>query len=143
MKSKIILILMLTCLTAKPQQCNPYHQIHNYDLDKDKSAAIGYVSCIHAMGVVAEVGYDKMFVGVLAMGEGHDGATYGFLQYEYYNGRYRIYAGPSYRLNNQPSLMIGRAGLDVQMYKNIYGTISILQVNRELNYFHYGVKLIY
>ncbi len=143
MKSKITLILMLSFLIGKSQQCNPYHQIHNYEFDKIKSAAIGYVSCIHAMGVVGEVGYDKMFAGVLAMGKGHKGATYGYLQYEYYNKRYRVYGGPAYRLNNNPTMMIGRIGIDYELYKNIYGSISLLQVSRNLNYFHYGVKLIY
>ena len=143
MRIAIILMLMLNCLTSKSQECSPYRTIPNYEFDKSKSAALGYVACLHARGVVAEVGYDNMFVGVLAMGEGHSGATYGYLQYEYYNGRYRIYAGPSYRLNNQPILCIGRAGLDFQIQGCVYASLSVIQVNKDVNYLHYGVKIIY
>jgi len=92
---------------------------------------------------VAEVGYDKMFVGVLAMGKGHYGATYSFLQYEYKVNKLRIYGGPAYRLNHNPSLIIGRFGVDIKISKIFYVTGSILQVNSNLNYFHAGIKVNY
>ena len=66
---KIILMLMLIAFTSKAQECNPYHLIPKYQYSDKKSFGLGYVSCLHARGVVAEVGYDKMFLGVLAMGE--------------------------------------------------------------------------
>ncbi len=140
---KLIVILILITLTSNAQECNPYFGINNYELDKSKSAGIAYVACVHATGVAAEVGYDNVFVGVLAMGGGHNGATYGYIHYEYYTDLYRVYAGPAYRLNNDPALMIGRVGIDVKAYKNFYITFSLLQVTTNLNYFHYGVKVIY
>ena len=143
MKNKIILILILAALTSKAQECNPYHLIPKYQYSDKKSFGLGYVACLHARGVVAEVGYDKMFLGVLAMGEGHMGATYSFLQYDYSADRLRLYGGPAYRLNNNPTLIIGRFGIDYMIYKHIYGTLSILVINKDLNYLHYGVKINY
>lgn len=140
---KIILMLILTALTSKAQECNPYHLIPKYQYSDKKSFGLGYVACLHARGVVAEVGYDNIFVGILAMGQGHHGATYSFLQYEKEIGRARIYGGPAYRLNNDPKLIIGRVGLDYFIYKNVYITISILQVSSNLNYFHAGIKVNY
>lgn len=143
MKKKIILMLMLIALTSKAQECNPYHLIPKYEYSDNKSFGLGYVACLHARGVVAEVGYDNVFVGILAMGSGHHGATYSFLQYDYSIERLRLYVGPAYRLNNDPRLIIGRVGLDCSIYKNIYITISILQVKRDLNYLHCGLKINY
>lgn len=143
MCKKIILILyILVSSNLYGQECNPYYTPKNYILDKNKSAAIGYVACLHARGVIAEVGYDKMFLGILAMGKGHHGAAYTFLQYEVPFGRSRIYAGPAYRLNHNPSLIIGRAGGDFKIYKKVWATAGVLQINRNLNYLHVGLKII-
>lgn len=135
-----LIVLMVNNLVA--QECLPYHKIPKYSLSNNKSAAIGYVACLHARGVVAEVGYDKIFVGLLAMGEGHNGSTYTFLQYEYAIRKLRIYGGPAYRINNNPSLLVGRVGLDINLYDRLWLTTSILQVNPDLNYLHTGLKLI-
>ena len=143
MKKKIILMLMLIALTSKAQECNPYHLIPKYQYSDKKSFGLGYVACLHAKGVVAEVGYDKMFLGVLAMGQGHHGATYSFLQYEKEIGRARIYGGPAYRLNHNPGFILGRVGVDLQLIKNVYCSASVLQVNSNLNYLHVGLKINY
>ena len=124
------------------QECSPYKTPKHWELSEAKSGAIGYVACLHARGVVAEVGYDKVFVGILAMGQGHHGATYSFVQYEFAIRELRIYGGPAYRLNNNPSLITGRIGADLKIYKRIWTTASILQINRNLNYLHVGLKLV-
>lgn len=140
---KILLILLIAiCNITYAQECTPYQTPRNYILDGNKSAAIGYVSCFHAAGVVAEVGYDNVFVGILAMGKGHHGAAYSFLQYEFAIREVRIYGGPVYRLNHDPSLLMGRVGIDARMYKRLWATASVLQVNRNLNYVHIGVKAV-
>lgn len=134
---------MLISLTSKGQECNPYHLIPKYELASKKSAGVGYVACLHARGVVAEVGYDNMFIGILAMGEGHHGTTYSFLQYEFAIRKLRIYGGPVYRLNNNPSLCIGRVGIDFEVYRWIYASLSLLQPNKDVNYLHVGLKINY
>jgi len=143
MKKRILLTLILIALTSKAQQCSPYHLIPRYEYSDNKSFGLGYVACLHARGVVAEVGYDKMFLGVLAMGKGHMGATYSFLQYDYSVDRLRLYGGPAYKLNNNPGLIIGRFGIDYMIYKNVYGTLSILVIDKDLNYLHCGIKINY
>ena len=140
---KNTILLMLIAWASSAQECNPYHLIPRYEYSDNKSFGLGYVACLHARGVVAEVGYDKVFLGVLAMGEGHKGATYSFLQYDYSVDRLRLYGGPAYRLNNNPSLIIGRFGIDYMIYNNLYGTLSILVIDKDLNYLHYGVKINY
>ena len=124
------------------QECSPYKTPKHWELSEAKSGAIGYVACLHARGVVAEVGYDKVFVGILAMGQGHHGATYSFLQYEYAIRGSRIYIGPAYKLNHDPKFIIGRFGGDLKIYSRVYATASILQINRNLNYLHVGLKLV-
>lgn len=136
-----LIICMLLSSIVYGQDCNPFYKPKHYTLDKNKSAAIGYVACMHARGVVAEVGYDKMFLGILAMGKGHHGATYTFLQYEVPFGRSRVYAGPAYRLNHDPTLIMGRAGTDIRIYKRLWLTAGVLQINRNLNYLHVGFKI--
>ena len=138
----IVILYALLYNIAYGQQCNPYQTPKNYILDQNKSAAIGYVACLHAAGVVAEVGYDNVFVGVLAMGQGHHGATYSFVQYEVPFGRSRIYAGPAYRLNHDPGLLVGRIGTDLRIYKRLWVSVSVLQINRNLNYLHAGFKTV-
>lgn len=137
-----LLALILFPIVMWSQECSPYHTIPSYKLSDNKSAAIGYVSCIHARGVIAEVGYNNIFTGILAMGQGHHGATYTFLQYEFAIRESRIYLGPAYRLNHNPALLIGRAGIDYKLYNRFYATAALLQVNRNLNYLHVGIKLV-
>lgn len=138
----IVILYALLCNIAYTQECNPYKSPNDYILDRNKSAAVGYVACIHATGVVAEVGYDRLFIGILAMGQGHHGAAYSFLQYEIPYGRSRTYIGPAYRLNHNPSLLIGRVGFDYKLYKRVYSSASVIQINRNLNYLHVGLKII-
>jgi len=142
MKYLFILITLVSTYSIKAQECSPYFDIPKYELSNKKSGGIGYISCFHARGVVAEAGYDKLFIGLLAMGEGHHGAVYTFLQYEFAIRELRIYGGPAYRLNHNPSILIGRAGVDYQIISYLYGTFSILQVNPQLNYVHVGLKLV-
>lgn len=139
---KLLLLLLLISNTVISQECNPLFNIPSYELSKNKSAAIGYVACFHAMGVVGEVGYKNIFVGILAMGENHDQDSYTFLQYEYQLKNISFYGGPAYRLNNKPSLLIGRVGTDIRLYKRVWATFSAIQVNTELNYAHFGLKLV-
>jgi len=139
---KLLIILTLLSISLKGQECLPFHSIPSYELSPSKSAAIGYVACLHARGVVAEVGYKNTFIGILAMGENHDNDTYTFAQYEYQLKNSSFYMGPVYRLNNNPSLLFGRIGTDIKLYKRVWVTMSILQVNPTLNYFHIGTKLI-
>lgn len=136
----LVLSILITSITFG-QDCSPFSKPHHYELDKNKSASIGYVACLHARGVIAEVGYDKMFLGILAMGKGHHGATYTFLQYEVPFGRSRIYGGPAYRLNHNPTLIMGRVGADLKIYKRLWATAGVLQINRNLNYLHVGFKI--
>jgi hypothetical protein len=140
------LIALLFCIgiyqNSFGQECSPYRTPKHWELSKAKSGAIGYVACLHARGVVAEVGYDNVFIGVLAMGKGHHGATYSFLQYEFAIRESRIYGGPVYRLNHDPTLIIGRVGGDLKLFSRVYATASILQINRNLNYLHVGLKIV-
>lgn len=142
MKLLLIILLLITSIKGVAQECSPYHDIPEWETDGKKLGGIGYVSCFHARGVVAEVGYNNIFIGVLAMGQGHHGATYSFLQYEFTTHELRIYGGPVYRLNHDPSLLIGRLGADYKLYRNLYFTFSVLQVSTELNYLHLGLKLM-
>jgi len=139
---KLLVLFLILGSSLKAQECSPFFDIPSYELSNNKSAAIGYVACVHARGVVAEVGYDNVFVGILAMGQGHHGAAYTFLQYEYRIKNVSFYGGPAYRLNHNPSLLIGRVGTDIKIYKRVWGTLSVLQVNTELNYIHFGFKLV-
>ena len=142
-KTTIILTLILLTSSISAQECSPYHKVKHIKHNAPKSGGIGYVACLHARGVVAEVGYDNMFIGVLAMGKGHHGSTYTFLQYEFAIRELRIYGGPAYKLNNDPGLVVGRVGADVRLYKSLYGSASVLQINKDLNYLHVGFKIIY
>lgn len=139
---KILLLLLLISNTVTGQKCIPFFEVPSYELSKNKSAAIGYVACFHARGVVSEVGYKNVFVGILAMGENHNQDSYTFFQYEYPLKNISFYGGPAYRLNNRPSLLIGRIGTDIKLYKRVRGTLSILQVSNTLNYVHFGLKLV-
>jgi hypothetical protein len=141
MKNLIWIILFLG-VNLQAQECTPFKKIPNYELSPNKSAAIGYVACLHARGIVAEVGYNNIFIGLLAMGENHNSDTYTFLQYEYPLKNIRFYGGPAYRINNNPNILTGRIGFDVRIYKRIWSTVSILQINPQLNYLHVGFKLI-
>lgn len=140
---RILIFLILITLTSKGQECSPYHTIPKYEYSKEKSFGLGYVSCFHARGVVAEVGYENIFTGVLLMGESHHNDAYGFIQYDVQLGRFRLYAGPIYRLNNQPSILIGRGGFDLRLIDKFYFTLSLLQVSQDLNYMHFGLKINY
>lgn len=139
---KFLLFLLVLSNTVTSQECDPFFEVPSYELSKNKSAAIGYVACFHARGVVGEVGYKNVFIGILAMGENHDQDSYTFLQYEHQMKNVSFYGGPVYRLNNKPSLLIGRVGTDIRLYKRVWGTLSIIQVSNTLNYAHFGLKLV-
>ena len=139
----LFVIMSFSAQAQKTKECNPYFEIPKYELSDVKHYSMGYLACIHATGLIAEVGYDNMFVGVLAMGKGHHHTAYTFFQYEYLLDGARVYIGPAYRLNNNPSLLIGRFGIDVKIYKGLHGSLALLQVNQYLNYLHFGLKLNY
>lgn len=142
---RYILTIFLTTLwlNSWSQECSPYRPVTNWELSDSKHYALAYVSCFHARGIVAEVGYDPVFVGFLTMGKRHHNDVYSYLQYEFVIRESRIYIGPAYRLNNNPSLLIGRMGIDYKIYKPLYTTLSLLQVNNKLNYVHIGLKLVF
>lgn len=142
MKIKLILLLLSLSSFLFSQECSPYYPIKSFELSKVKHAGVGYVACLHARGLLAEVGYDNTFIGVLAMGKGHHHSTYSYLQYEFAIRELRIYGGPAYRLNNDPQLLIGRVGADYPIYKPLHATFSLLQINNNLNYIHIGFKLV-
>ena len=77
------------------------------------------------------------------MGEGHDNSAYTFLSYQYEPIKnIKVSAGPLYRLNNEGGLMIGQFGADIKLYRSIWLTSRILQINRNLNYLNVGVKIV-
>ena len=139
---KILILFLILSFNINAQECAPFSIPPSYELSKNKSAAIGYVACLHATGIVAEVGYKNTFLGVLVMDNNHQNDTYSFLQYEYQKKDISFYGGPAYRINNNPSLLIGRLGTDIRLYKRMWSTFSILQINPQLNYFHTGLKII-
>ena len=86
--------------------------------------------------------YNNISGGVHLMGEGHNNATYTFLSYQYQPiKRIKLSAGPLYRLNNNSGLMLAQFGGDVKLYKSIWITSRVLQINRSLNYLNVGIKL--
>lgn len=142
MKKFLSIVLLTLSTVVTGQDCSPFRKVPSYELSKNKSAALGYVACIHATGILAEVGYSKVFGGVLVMGVNHNNSAYTFLQYEERFKRFTLYGGPAYRLNNESSILIGRIGTDIRLYKRIWFTGSLLQINRRLNYSHFGLKVV-
>lgn len=139
---KLILALLFPMLLTSQTYCSPYHGIDRYDVNQDVMFGLGYVACLHSGGVVAEAGTKRVQVGTILMGQGHHNTAYGFIAVAGSYKNFRGYVGPLYRINNDPALLIGRCGIDVQVYEQLYGTISVNQINTNLNYLLLGLKLI-
>jgi len=139
---KILALLLLLSFSVQGQECSPYHKPTSYTLDSDIVYALGYARCIHAGAVIAQVGYKNYMIGTQLVDKGHHNSAYTFLEYNYPITDYlRIYAGPLYRINNTPSLCVGRFGVDLNLYRGFGVTGSIIQINSNLNYAYLGLKL--
>jgi len=139
---KLILALLFPILLTSQTYCSPYHNIDRYEVNKDIIYSIAYISCFHARGVNVEMGTDKIQVGSILMGKNHHNASYLYLVGNRDYKNLRLYGGLLYRINNNPTLCIGRYGVDIEIYRNVYSTFSVSQINRNLNYANFGLKLI-
>ena len=137
------MLISIISFYANSQECNPIHRIPKYELSSEKTLGVGYVSCFHAKALITEVGYKNFFGGFVIVGKGHHSNAYMFLSYEIEYERLLLYAGPALRINNDPSILIGRFGIDYRLIKSIYATGSVIQVSRNLNYAYIGVKINY
>lgn len=142
---KISLAISLTLATysakAQWQNCSPYHTIPKYELSESKLISVGYVSCFHEQGILIEVGHEPISIGTLLMGKHHDNSAYTYLQYEHQINKAILFIGPAYRINNEPTLLIGRIGFDYIIITHLSITLSILQINPQLNYTFFGAKI--
>lgn len=137
-----IVILLLFSISTWAQDCSPYHKVTNWELNDDVEFTAAWVSCFHASGLAFSMDYNNISGGVQIMGEGHDNSAYTFLSYQYQPiKRIKLSAGPLYRLNNNSGLMLAQYGGDIKLYKSIWITSRILQINRSLNYLNVGIKL--
>lgn len=140
---KILLILLLLPLLSTSQECSPYHTVNNWEVNDDVDFTVSWVSCFHASGMVFSMDYNYISTGVHIMGEGHNNATYTFISYQYQpSKRVKLHGGPLYRLNNDSGLMLAQYGGDVKLYKSVWLTSRVLQINADLNYLNVGVKLL-
>ena len=138
-----ILLALLFSISMYGQECSPYHPVNNWEANDDVDFTVSWVSCFHAAGLAFSMDYNNISGGVHIMGEGHNNAAYSFLSYQYEPIKtIKISAGPLYRLNNDSGMMIGQFGVDVKLYKSIWLTSRILQINRNLNYLNVGVKIV-
>ena len=122
--------------------CSPYHQIKNYEVNKDVIYSIAYISCFHAQGVTIELGTNNVQIGTTIMGANHHNATYLFAHYNEDISRFRFYGGLLARVNNNPTLGLFRVGVDTKIYGALYGTLSLSQITENVNYANFGLKLI-
>lgn len=137
-----IVILLLFSISLWAQECSPYHRVTNWESNDNVEFTSAWVSCFHASGLIFSMDYNNISGGVHLMGEGHNNATYTFLSYQYQPiKRIKLSAGPLYRLNNNSGLMLAQFGGDVKLYKSIWITSRVLQINRSLNYLNVGIKL--
>jgi|TARA_R110000744_G_scaffold378068_1_gene493767 hypothetical protein len=138
-----ILLALLFSISVYGQECSPYHPVNNWEANDDVDFTVSWVSCFHAAGLAFSMDYNNISGGVHIMGEGHDNSAYTFLSYQYEPIKnIKVSAGPLYRLNNEGGLMIGQFGADIKLYRSIWLTSRILQINRNLNYLNVGVKIV-
>ncbi len=137
-----IIIAVLFTINVWAQDCSPYHKITNFETNKDVEFTVAWVSCFHASGIAFSTDWNNMSLGVHLMGEGHQNAAYTFFSYQYQPiKKIKLHAGPLYKLNNDSGLMLAQYGGDVKLYKSVWLTSRILQINRNLNYLNVGIKL--
>ena len=138
-----ILLALLFSISVNGQECSPYHPVNNWETNDDIDFTVSWVSCFHATGLAFSMDYNNISGGVHIMGEGHDNSAYTFLSYQYQPiKKIKLFAGPLYRLNNNSSLMLAQYGGDIKIYKSIWFTSRILQINRNLNYLNVGIKAV-
>jgi len=124
------------------QDCSPYYRINNWEANDDVEFTTAWVSCFHASGMAFSTDWNNMSLGVHLMGEGHKNAAYTFFSYQYQPiKRVKLFAGPLYRLNNDSRFLWGQFGGDIKLYKSIWLTSRILQINPNLNYLNVGLKI--
>ena len=139
---KNIVISLLFSISLCAQDCSPYHKVTNWESNDDVEFTVAWVSCFHASGMALSTDWNNMSMGFHIMGEGHDNSAYTFFSYQYQPiKRVKLFAGPLYRLNNESRFMLAQYGGDIKLYKSIWVTSRILQINRSLNYLNVGVKL--
>ena len=138
-----VLMALLFSTMMWAQDCSPYHKIKNWETNKDVEYTISAISCFHAHGVATSLDWYNYSIGTHIMNQGHDGAAYVFLSYQYQPiNKIKISAGPLYRLNNNSSFLIGQYGGDIKIYKSIWLTSRVLQIRRDLNYLNVGLKIV-
>lgn len=137
----IIFLLLLTFTTKGQSNCSPYSEPSNYLVNKDVEYSISYVSCIHTQGIMTEVGTKNNKLGNLITGEGHHSDVYMFGSHYINFKNINVSAGLLFRVNNNPSICIGKFGTDYKLYKNIYSTLNLFQVNEDLSYMYFGIKV--
>lgn len=137
-----VLFALLFSISMWAQDCSPYHRVKNWEVNEDVKYTLSLVSCFHAYGISPTLDWNNYSVGFHIMGQGHDGAAYLFSSYQYrVKDKFKISAGPLYRLNNESGFLLGQFGGDVKLYKSIWLTSRILQINPSLNYLNVGVKI--
>ena len=143
MKKLLLSILLLINISMFGQECSPYHPVQHWEANDDVDFTVSLVSCFHAAGLAFSMDYNNISGGVHIMGAGHDNSAYTFLSYQYQPiKKIKLFAGPLYRLNNNSSLMLAQYGGDIKIYKSIWFTSRILQINRNLNYLNVGIKAV-
>lgn len=141
MKKLLLSILLLINISMFGQECSPYYPVQNWEANDDVDFTVSLVSCFHAAGLAFSMDYNNISGGVHIMGAGHDNSAYTFLSYQYQPiKKIKLFAGPLYRLNNDSSLMLAQYGGDIKLYKSIWLTSRILQININLNYLNVGIK---
>jgi hypothetical protein len=139
---KYIIFLLLLTFTSKAQsECSPYIKPEHYVVNRDIIYSISYVSCIHTQGIMTEVGTKNNRLGNLITGKGHHNDVYMFGSHYINFKNINLSAGLLFRVNNNPSICVGKIGTDYKLYKNIYSTLNLFQVNKDLSYMYFGLKI--
>ena len=137
-----LLVALLFSMTMCAQDCSPYYRINNWEVNDDVDFTAAWVSCFHSAGLAFSMDYNNISLGTHLMGEGHMNSAYMFLSYQYQPlDRIKLSAGPLYRLNNDSRFLWGQFGGDIKLYKSIWLTSRILQINPNLNYLNVGLKI--
>lgn len=136
-----LLIALLFSVAAWAQDCSPYHRVLDWEPNEEVEFTVAWVHCFHAAGISATTGWKAWSVGTHIMGAGHHNTAYAFLDWTYTEKRVKFFMGPAMRLNNNPTPILGRAGVDIGLTKQIWFTTTILQANFNVNYLNLGIKL--
>ena len=141
MKNLLVTMLFLLCFGLKGQDCSPYHKVNNWQGNDDVEFTAAWVACFHTHGMAFSAGWNEWSIGTQLMGPGHKNTAYAYIDYTVTQNRVKLFMGPAVRLNNVPSLLVGRVGADIKITKPIWATTSIIQVSPGLNYMNAGIKI--